>query len=254
MKRTFLLSALSALVLASCSTAYKTGQTPDDVYFSPAADKEEYVVADKRDDRYYGGTDYYEDRYLRMRVTDRYRWSAFDDYYNNPYAYSPYSYYPSWNSPWNSYWAWNNFYNPYCGWNFGGGYGYGHGGGIVIIKDPVRYNPPSRSLVLNPASYNIRTNSNANGSYAPGRNNNYTGPRYNNSNANSGLGGTIRRTFSGSNNNSNNSYNGSHNNNNSTSTPTRSYNPSSSSSSSSSGSRSSSSSSSSGGGVSRPIR
>ncbi len=256
MKRTLLLSALSALVLASCSTAYKTGQTPDDVYFSPAADKEEYVVADKRDDRYYGGTDYYEDRYLRMRVADRYRWSAFDDYYNNPYAYSPYSYYPSWNSPWNSYWAWNNFYNPYCGWSFGGGYGYGHGGGIVIVKDPVRYNPPSRSLVLNPASYNIRTNSNANGSYSPRRNNNnYTGPRYNNSNANSGLGGTIRRTFSGSNNNSNNSYNGSHNNNNSTSTPSRSYNPSSSSSSSSSGSRSSSSSSSSsGGGVSRPIR
>lgn len=246
MKRIFVLSALSALVLTSCSTAYKTGQTPDDVYYSPAADRDEYVVVDKRDNRYYGSTDYYENRYLRMSVANRNRWSVLDDYYNNPYAYSPYSYYPSWNSPWNSYWAWNNFYNPYCGWNYGGV-------GVVIIKNYNNYTPPSRSLVFNPASYNISTAANSKNGNTRNASS-YNGPRYNNSNSNSGLGGTIRRTFSNSSssNNSNNSYSDrSHNN--STSTPTRSYNPAPSSSGSSSSSGGSSSSSS-GGGVSRPIR
>ena len=64
------------LVFASCSSAYKTGQTPDDVYFSPERPQEEYVRVDKDEDRYYRGdedrtsSDYYnyeEDRYLRMK-------------------------------------------------------------------------------------------------------------------------------------------------------------------------------------------
>ncbi|RYZ23968.1 MAG: hypothetical protein EOO10_20725, partial [Chitinophagaceae bacterium] len=43
----------SALVLASCSTAYKTGQTPDDVYYSPERQRDEYVRVEKDNDRQY---------------------------------------------------------------------------------------------------------------------------------------------------------------------------------------------------------
>jgi len=41
------------LVFASCTTAYKSGQTPDDVYFSPERPQAEYVsVKDEEEDRY----------------------------------------------------------------------------------------------------------------------------------------------------------------------------------------------------------
>src|SRR5687768_11980116 len=112
------------LVFASCTTAYKSGQTPDDVYFSPERPQAEYVrVEDKEEDRYYRGesnrssSDYYnyeEERYLRMKVRNRQRWSYLDnDFYSyNPYVYSHYNYY--YNSPWNSYSYWDQCYNPYA--------------------------------------------------------------------------------------------------------------------------------------------
>lgn len=242
MKSSILLLALAAIVFSSCSSAYKTGQTPDDVYYSPARAQDEYVTVNERDDRYYQGSDdYYEDRYLRMRVQNRYRWSALDDYYfNNPYAYNYYgSYYGmyNWYSPYNSYWAWNNYYNPYYT-------------GVVIVKNPGNYYaPPSRPVVFNAGNYNsgngIKNSFNRNSSFFYNTNN---PNRYNNSNNNnSSLGNSIRKLFSNSNSSSSN-------NNSNNSTPSRSYNPSNSSSSSSSRSSSGSSSSSGGGGVSRPNR
>ena len=236
MKSAIFLLALSAVVFSSCTTAYKTGQTPDDVYYSPARPEVEYVQTERRQDRNYyeGSEDYYTDRYLRMRVTNRYRWSAFDDYYNNPYLYSPYASYGHWWSPWNSYWAWNSYCNPYYG-------------GVVVIKNPGTFIPPSRAAVFNPNSYINNTpqpltgtkgiNS---GTYSGSRSNGSNGgsTRYNNSNRYSG---------SRSSNNSN-SYTPS------SSTPSRSYTPSSGSSSGSSRSSSSSSSSGSSGSSSRPPR
>ena len=253
---------LAVLSLGSCSTAYRTGQTPDDVYFSPARDKDEYVVIDKEDDRTYRGEEYYEDRYLRNRIRDRYRYSALDDYYNNPYAYNSFGYtyggygmglgLSSIYSPWNSYYTWNNYYNPYyAGYGYGG-YGYGGYGG-VIIKNPGRFTPPSRAAAFNPRSYGVPASNVRGQSYRPGYNpSNSAGAqqRYNNSNGsrNGSVGNSVRRVFS----NNNSSYeNGSRSNSNN-STPTRTYNPPSSSGSSSSGSRSSGSSG--GGGGSRPIR
>lgn len=240
--RFLLLFGLTALVVSSCSVAYQTGQTPDDVYFSPGKPVDEYVRVDKRDNNYYQGQDTYnEDRFLRMRVRDRYRWSYLDDYYfyNRPgyYGYGYYGY-SGWNlnSPWNSYWYWNNFYNPYCR-------------NVYVVytgnaKTSQLYRKPvSRPVVFNPASYTI---SNSSGrvrysSYMGSYNNSNT--RYNNSNSsgNNSLGNSIRKVFSGSgNSSSNNTY-----------TPSRSYTPSSSSGSSSGGS---SSGGSSGGGVKRPTR
>ena len=62
MKSAILLLALSAIIFSSCTTAYKSGQTPDDVYYSPARPQDEYVKAQRNDNRY--SDDYYEDRYL----------------------------------------------------------------------------------------------------------------------------------------------------------------------------------------------
>jgi hypothetical protein len=243
MKPSILLLALTAAAFSSCTTAYKTGQTPDDVYYSPTRPQEEYVRVEKQDDRYYRGSDdYYEDRFLRMRIQDRYRWSALDDYYfYNTFAYSPYGYYNSWNNPWNNYYTWNNFYNPYYG-------GIPYYPGAIIIKNPKTYTPPSRAVVFNPNSYGNNSNVNRQvGGRSLNNSYNNTNIRYNNSNNNnnrSSLGESVRKVFSESNSNSN--YNSNSNN----STPTRSYTPSTNSNSSSS----SSSSSSSGGGVTRPPR
>jgi uncharacterized membrane protein YgcG len=247
MKLSIPLLAVTAVVFSSCVSAYKTGQTPDDVYFSPAREEkaQAYVQLQERDDRYYRGSDYYEDRFLRMRMTNRYRWSALDDYYfYNTYAYSPYGFYNNnWYSPWNSYYAWNNYYNPY----YGGIHCYP---GTVIIKYPQRYTPPSRAIAFNPNSYTPNSGSRTTGARSVSNGYNSTnGARYNNSNSNrSSFGESVRKVFSNSNSNGNNYNSNSNNSNNST--PTRSYTPSSSSSSSSSSSGGSSG----GGGVSRPPR
>jgi uncharacterized membrane protein YgcG len=120
--KSFLLLLSLVVVFASCSSAYKSGQTPDDVYFSPERPKYEYVRVEKDDDRRYRGQDYYsyeDDRYLRMKVRDRYRWSYLDDYYRDPYAYNYYgsNYYSS-NYYYNGYLNprsyWNCYYNPYA--------------------------------------------------------------------------------------------------------------------------------------------
>jgi hypothetical protein len=92
MRSKILLLALTAAVLSSCTTSYKSGQTPDDVYYSRSQPKEEYVNIDKEDDRQYRDRqdDYYEDQYLRMKVRNRYRWSDLDDpyYYSRRYNYT----------------------------------------------------------------------------------------------------------------------------------------------------------------------
>src|SRR5690606_29231172 len=78
----------TALIFASCSTAYKSGQTPDDVYYSPERPADEYVRVDKKDDRRYRYDEgaYRDDRYLRMKIRDRRYSGLYDDYYSyNPY-------------------------------------------------------------------------------------------------------------------------------------------------------------------------
>ena len=122
-------------VFASCTSAYKTGQTPDDVYFSPARQQDEYVRVEKQDDRMYQNDDEYrDDRYLRMKVRDR-RWSTLDDnYYYGYYPSNPYLYYNSWNTV--GYW--NVLYNPYYNCN------------TVVV-----YNP--KATVYNkPRTFNLR--------------------------------------------------------------------------------------------------
>lgn len=176
--------SLIAIVFASCTTAYKSGQTPDDVYYSPERPKEEYVRVEEDKEKYrYEDSD--EDRYLRMKVRNYRRWSSIDDdcYCYNRYSNSYYSY----NNPWNSQTYWNYYYNPY------------YGKGSVVVN--TSYNKPRKyNLHVFDNSQNGNTNSNVKRTYNTpvntSGNNNYKG-------SGSNAGNFIRDVFTNSNSNSN---------------------------------------------------
>lgn len=242
MNSRIILIGLAVVGLSSCSTAYKSGQTPDDVYYSPAKEQDAYVRVEREDDGYrasqYQNSGRYrpqqyihpEDRWLQMRVRNRYRWSAFDEYdydyndwrYSNYYAgYSAFNPY----SPWNSCYRWNSYYNPY------------YPRAIIITpkSNPAAFN---RQREFNSSLYANRTYNNTNIS----RSKTTLRPNYNNSNS---VGGSTRRIFSNQNSSRESYYSPSS----SSDRPVRTYQPSNSSSnspSSSGSSRSGSSGSSSG--------
>jgi len=154
--------SLAAIVFASCTTAYKSGQTPDDVYYSPERPKEEYVRVENEKEKYrYETSD--EDRYLRMKVRNNRRWSSLDDdcFCYNRYSNSYYSY----NNPWNSQTYWNYYYNPY------------YGKGSVVVN--TSYNKPRKyNLHVFDNSQNGNTNPKGTrtvGSSANTQDNNYRG-------------------------------------------------------------------------------
>ena len=241
MKHKLLLFCFVLVLLTSCST-YKAGQTPDDVYFSPA--REAVAKTEKRStQRYnerYDNVTQEDDQYLRMKIRSRDRWAMIDDYdYWNDSRYVPYYTYNYYRNNWNNY-AWNNWYpgyrdpNSFLFYGYGRnaygyrpafGYGYGYNtlpGGYFKNQTFITKRPPSVSRPeLN--GYNNRNYDNDN-----------LGTRIIKAIVPSNTG------YDNSNRNSNNTY----------SAPERTYNPPASSSSGSS----SSSSSSSGGAVSRPAR
>jgi hypothetical protein len=189
------------------------------------------VNVKEKDDQKYGSDDqYYDDRYLRMKVHNRVMWSDLDDYYYYNPRYS-YSYYNSlnWNNPWTPFTYWNSYYNPYC--------------------SPVMYTGYSKVAYNHPRIFNLNTyNSNQL------TNNNYTNPKGSSSNygsyGNTGSPKIIRgytppnNSNSGAGNLLRNIFNGSGSSNNSSSSP----------SSSSGSSRSSSAGSSGSSGGSAPVR
>lgn len=220
MKNRILYLIASAVFFAGCSSVYKSSQTPDDVYYSPAREVKE--AADARTDRYNDYTSSSEDNYLRMKIQNHYRWNSIDDFdywYNPGYAYN--NYYGGYNS-FNPYisinpYVLNNWYSPYYyssyspGW-FGSyypsyGYGYGHYTPVYVIKNPVRNTTVARPALTG-----------------------YSNRNYNNTNTNSNvrrqtLGSSMRRAFTP--NNNNNTYNNNNRSNNNTSTdrPVRTYSP-----------------------------
>ena len=201
MRSSILLLVLSAAVISSCSSAYKTGQTPDDVYFSPERQHDEYVrVKNNNDDRkYQGNDDYYDDRYLRMKVRNRAMWSDLDDWYFYDRRYS-YSSYNNWNNPWSPNTYWNYYYNPYCGHTIYTGY----------AAASVNNNHPR---IFNLSTYNNNQLTNNNYTNSKNNNNYHNQPirvfNSNSSNNNSGnnVGNTLRSLFGGSNSNSSSSGN-----------------------------------------------
>ena len=209
MRSSILLLVLSAAVLGGCTSAYKTGQTPDDVYYSPARQSEEYVTIKDNDDRRYQGDDeYYDDRYLRMKVHNRVMWNDLDDwyFYNPRYSYSYYNSW-NWNNPWSPYSYWNYYYNPYCSYL------------VIPSKSTAAYYHP-RIFNLNTYNSTQLTNNNytnPKGSMYSNSYNNYNNGTSrpvrmvgvnpsNNRNSNSNTGNFLRNIFnSSSDNNSNNS-------------------------------------------------
>lgn len=183
--------ALIVAALTSCSTAYKMGQTPDDVYYSPGkpqnqVGQDDYVSTNDQPQRYRGqrqdlsrgSYDSYEDfdayrndRFLRMSIGNTMRMGAFNDYYMydgySNWKYNNYAY--NINTPWNSYYYWNSYFNPYNSFNFynpyyGGGYyggGFGGGGGIVIDKS-IPSAPISRPRAFAASGYTNNNYSNSN--------------------------------------------------------------------------------------------
>jgi len=235
MKRQILLLAITAAALSSCTTAYKTGQTPDDVYFSPTRPQDEYVrVKEKEDDQYRYDDEYYDDRYLRMKVHNHSQWSTLDDWY--AYDRIGYSYNSYYGSYYNPYTSWNYYYNPYCRNNVIA-YHPGYSGQTSVahtVPKPRAFNLASYTgTTYNNANNNVKMNS-----YKTGM----SKPVYNNRNSNNGFSNTLKQIFNTGTNSSSGSF----------SSPSRSYSPSSGSSGSSGGS--SSSGSSGGGGAVRPSR
>jgi hypothetical protein len=156
MKSQLLLLAISVAALSSCTTAYKTGQTPDDVYFSPLPKEEEYTKReDDRQSRY--EEQYYDDRYLRMKVRNRYQWNDLNDWYSYERWGFGHNYY--WGSYYNPYNSWNYYYNPYS-----------HCVNTVAYSNPkmVGYTPASKPRVFNVGSYTNTTFNNTNTQGAKG--------------------------------------------------------------------------------------
>lgn len=209
-----LLVALSVAAFSSCSTAYKTSQTPDDVYYSPARIIEKENRSEKKEQARYDAKDDYE---ITMSIRDH-RWRDFRDdyeYRNSPYNYTVcncnYGYY------------YNPYYYPWAIYT------------TKLYKAPVN---------TTPRMVNLNTYNGYNAKVATGKTTGtitWSNPstQYNNSNRSADRSESRRILVPRSNNSS-------------SSNETRTYTPSSSNSSSGSGSSSSGSGSS--GSVSRPGR
>jgi hypothetical protein len=180
--KSLLLLLFSVVLLTSCTTAYRSGQTPDDVYYSPGREKAEYVKASDEDNRRTREEEYYsyeDDRYLRYKIRNRSKWSYLEDYYRDPYAYRYNNYYydPYY---WNSRAYWNYYYNPY--------------GAHVMIINP-------RATVYNrPRTYNLHVFDNPNNnSYNPklpnGGSRQYNNPGDRSDNRSRNIGNDLRNIF-----------------------------------------------------------
>ena len=225
MNAKILLIAFSAAAFSSCSTAYKSGQTPDDVYYSPVRMVDE-TRNNKRDETTTQQSSPDEAR-IRMQIRDH-RWRDLDNDYDYGYNYSPYYY---------SCYGYNNYgyyYNPYyCSRPL-------YYPNVVAVS-PINHTP--RMVNLNTyKNYAVATATNPKTGVTTTQT---TSRQYNNSNnSSSRFGNILRQVFTP--NPNTNSYTPSSSNN------SRTYSPSTPSSSGSSGS--SSGGSSSGGSVSRPGR
>ncbi|MEO7802141.1 MAG: hypothetical protein ABIR81_09085 [Ginsengibacter sp.] len=110
MSTKYLLGFLLIAGITSCSTSYRTTQTPDDVYYSPVAKGGVYVNTRTDNDRViydnsvgYDRPSTYPDVYVRRsrreRRYDNYQYNNYPYGYNYPYGIYPYGTYPNGTSP-----------------------------------------------------------------------------------------------------------------------------------------------------------
>lgn len=127
MKYKILLIALFPILAASCHSAYRSTQTPDDVYYSPARPLGEDESQKNEEETRYSQ----EDRQIRMARHDR-RWRDFDDDFDC--RYDPYHY----------GYTYGYYYNPYY-------YPY-----PVFFGTPVRNPKNSTPRMTNLSSYQFQ--------------------------------------------------------------------------------------------------
>lgn len=182
MKDKILPVLLASALLASCST-YKSGQTPDDVYYSPAKEVS-YKEEKEEEEKYEEDMTSRDDQYLKMKVRYRNKWSSIDDYdywYDSRYNHC----HCSCNHSTTSYYYYPKL--PYYS-NYYGGVWYNPSFPIVYYKNPKVYTGTTGKS--NITSYSNPLYNNNNNSYNP-----KTGQPNNNNQGNQGL---FRRIFSGS--------------------------------------------------------
>ena len=219
MNTKLLLIAVALVTLSSCSSVYKSGQTPDDVYYSPVRTYD--VEVRKEDERKDNSRNYSysEQSQIRLGINNP-RWRYLNDYTYSPYLYGyDYGYY------------YNPYYCPVPVYNYG----------TVVTVNPKNNTPRMTNLAAYNTAYN-NSNTNSNSKYSNPVNMPVRG--YNNNT--SRLSNTLNKIFNNGTNYNNSNNSNSQNNSNQNS---RSYTPSSSSSSNSSSGSSSGSS-----GASRPAR
>lgn len=187
---------LGAMLFTGCTTVYNSGQTPDDLYFSPAETLQEERSGYSKNDRYQEYLNSEDDRYLRMKVRNRDRWSSIDDYnywYDSRFDHYSYNMY---NNPVYGRFGYNNFGVNNFGFNnfglnnwryrfnpsFGLGYYnpwqpsfYGYGGyyspvfPVVYYKNPRVYtgttNKSNLSSYMNNRYYNSNSRQNNNSNF-----------------------------------------------------------------------------------------
>jgi uncharacterized membrane protein YgcG len=128
-------------IMMGCSTAYRSGQTPDDVYFSPTKENSGYVQFNNRDEEYRADEVPMTDRYLRMKTFGGSRWNMFDD----DFAY--------WNNP---HWNNNTYFNVYPSIGYGMGYGNAMWGNPFAYRNSGFWNPFSPNYYGRPVVvYNV---------------------------------------------------------------------------------------------------
>jgi hypothetical protein len=131
------LITISCVGMSCTSLQQTTVATTDDLYYTPnnketptkatdvARNENRYNQNDEEQGEYQDYQSYPDDRYLRLKVSNRNRWDVIDDfgYWNDPRF--NYSYYPS-------YGGWNNWYSGFYGSSwfnpFGINMGFGWGG------------------------------------------------------------------------------------------------------------------------------
>lgn len=259
MKTKYLLILGAIAAVSSCTSAYRIGQTPDDVYYSPAPPQDEYVTTDNQQDKdsyaYNNNSGNIEDLAIRRGINDPqfrsnlsfylgsgyYPYDSYGSGFYNPYNsyYSPYNYTGVTFYPYNNYYSnfyspYNNFYSPYN--NYYSSYYNGY-------YPPFYYSTKSGTSTANysngPRQFNLRpynvnnnrtnpANTTTSGSTVPVRS---FRPQTNTT----GVGNFVRRIFTPSNNNTrsnnsrsnnsynNNNYNNNNNNNNNNNTPARTF-------------------------------
>jgi hypothetical protein len=217
-----LLFGLVIAGLSSCAT-YRTGQTPDDVYYSPEREGASYVQTERDEDNRTSYNESNEDRRIRQQIRDQ-RFRSFDDdfYWNSP-RYNSWGW-NTWNNPYNT-WGWNNNWGMNYGWGWNNRWNNSFYGGynnfvcipgsqsVIIIgghgaprnSTGIRYSPTIQRFNTTTTSNGKFVNTGGNGSRFFGGSNNNGGNRRSsffgggsNNNTYSGSSGSGSRTFGNS--------------------------------------------------------